>query len=117
MSSMKELRALGAFVSDKPVQKEIKFTLEGEELSATIFIKRIAIDEYEALFVRPDINEPSRMAKTISEAVTLSDGKERITFADAKRLHPSIAAAMLEAFNEVNVTKKPSPPAKGSSAT
>ncbi len=106
MSSLKDLKALGGFVSDKPVKKEIKFKLDGDdELTATIHVKKLAIGDYEALFL-VDNEDRSRTAKVISEAITLGDGTERITFKDAYRLHTSLAGAMISAFNEVNTTKK-----------
>lgn len=117
MSSMKELRALGGFVSDKPVKKEIKFTIDdGDELSAFIHVRKLSVGDVEALFIT-DKEERSRTAKLISEAVTLGDdGKEKISFQDAYRLHTSLAAAMVNAFNEVNSSKKSLRPVTGSSA-
>jgi hypothetical protein len=117
MSTLKELKAMGAFTSDKPVRKEIKFTLNGEDLSAVIHVKHLGIGEYESLFLGDDESR-SRTAKAISHAVTLGeDGKERISFQDAYRLEPVLAGAMLTAFNEVNTPKKSSRPASVSSAT
>lgn len=108
MTTLKELKAQGAVVSDKPIPKEIEYTLDGETYKATVHIKRFGIGEYESLFSN-DADKRSRTALTIAQAVTLgSDGKERITFEDAYRLRPELAAAMLAAFNEVNVPKKPS---------
>ena len=118
MSSLKDLRALGAFVSDKPVRKEIKFKLDGDDdYTAIIHVKKLAIGDYETLFLMGN-EDRSRTAKVISEAITLGDdGKERIKFEDAYKLHPSLARAMIDAFNEVNVAKKSSRPETGSSAT
>lgn len=117
MTSMKDFKGMGGMVSPIPVKKEIKFKLDGdEELSGTIHVKRLAIGDYEALFL-VDGEERSRTAKIISEAVSLGpDGKERISFKDAYQLHPALAGAMIVAFNEVNAAKKSSPPATGSSA-
>jgi hypothetical protein len=117
MSTLKELKAMGAFTSDKPVRKEIKFTFNGEDLSAVIHVKHLGIGEYEALFLGDEDNR-SRTAKAISQAVTLGeDGKEKISFQDAYRLDPAWAGAMLTAFNEVNTPKKSLRPASASSAT
>lgn len=118
MSSLKDLKAMGAFVPEKPLKKEIRFKLDGdEEFVATVHVKKVGIGDYESLFLG-DKEERSRTAKAISEIVTLGDdGKEKIGFEDAYKLHPSLAGAMLNAINEVNATKKSSPRATGSSAS
>ena len=117
MTSIKDLKALGAFVTDAKVQREIKFEIDGQEYDATIHVRRLSAGDYETLFL-VDKEDRSRTAKVISEAITLGDdGKERIKFEDAYKLHPSLAAAMVNAFNEVNTAKKSSRPATGSSAT
>jgi tail assembly chaperone len=107
MSTLKELKTLGGFVPSQPIKKEIKFKLDGEdEFTAIIHVKKMSIGDYEAFFI-VDKEERSRTAKIISEAITLGDeGKERISFEDAYRLHPRLATAMAEAFNEVNLAKK-----------
>lgn len=117
MSSLKELQALGGFVPDKPIRKEIKFTLDcDEEYSATIYVKKLSVGDYESLFVDGN-DERGRTAKIIAESITLGeDGKERISFQQAYKLHPGLAAAMVAAFNEVNLSKKSSRPATDSSA-
>lgn len=118
MTSLKELKAMGAFIPDEPIKKEIKFRLDdGQEVSTTIFVKRLNIGEYESLFLS-DKEDRSRTAKMIAEGIRLGDkGQERLTFQQAFTLHPSIAGAMIGAFNEVNTPKKSLPPEKGSSAT
>lgn len=107
MSTLKDLQGLGAFVSDKPVRKDITFKLDGdEEYSATIHVKKLSVGDYDALFLGGP-EERSRTARMISDAITLGDnGAERIKFEDAYRLHPRLATAMVTAFNEVNGTKK-----------
>lgn len=117
MSSLKDLKALGGFVPSAPIKKEIKFKLDDDtDYDAIIHVKKLAVGDYEALFV-VDKEQRSKTAKLISEAVTLGpEGKERITFEDAYRLHPRLASAMVDAFNEVNAAKKSSRPATGSSA-
>jgi hypothetical protein len=107
MSGLKELRAMGALVSDIPVPKKITFTLDdGVERTYDIHVKRLSVGDHEKLFIA-DKDQQSRTAKLISEAITLgADGKERLPFKEAYSLHPSIASAMLGAFNEVNGAKK-----------
>ena len=108
MSSLKELRAMGALVSEIPVRKSITFTLDdGVERTGEIHVKRLSVGDHEKLFIA-DKDHQSRTAKLLSEAVTLGDdGKEKLPFKESYSLHPSIAAAMLGAFNEVNSAKKP----------
>jgi hypothetical protein len=118
MSSLKDLKAMGAFVPDAPIKKEIKFRLDdGEERTAEIFVKRLNIGEYESLFLT-DTEERGRTAKMIAEGIRLGEkGEERLTFQQAYKLHPSLAGAMVVAFNEVNTPKKTSPQENASSAT
>lgn len=118
MTTLKDIETIGGFVPDKPVKKEIRFTLDGEEeLIATIHVKKMNIGEFETLFLG-DTEERARTAKAISVCVRLGeDGKEVIPFEKAYKLNPSLAGAMFHALNEVNTVKKTSRPAKGSSAT
>lgn len=122
MSSLKELRAIGAVMPDKPVRKPIEFSITNDEGVTTdhawdIHVKKMSIGEYEELFLSGK-DERSRTARVISAAITLgNDGKEVIDFQTAYKLHPNIATAMVAAFNEVNTSKKHSRPATGSSAT
>lgn len=118
MSSLKELQALGGFVPDKPVKKEIKFSLDSDdELTAVIHVKKLSVGEYEAMFMSGEEGR-SKSARVISDTISLGpDGKERLTFEQAYKLHPRLAAAMFDAFKEVNLAKKPSAPATDSSAT
>lgn len=117
MTTLKDLKQIGGQVPTKPIKKEITFTLEGEEYTASIFVKKLGIGEYEALYLVDDKDNRSRTAKTISTAITLGeDGKEAISFQDAYRLQTPLASAMLQAFGEVNGGKKSSPPENDSSA-
>lgn len=118
MSSLSDLKNLGGIVSDRPIRKSITFNLGGDDdLTADIHVKRLSVGDYESLFLSGN-DEKSRTARVIAETITLGpDGKERISFQDAYRLHPNLASAMIEAFNEVNGSKKPSRPATSSSAS
>jgi hypothetical protein len=107
MSSLKELRELGAFVPDELVQKEITFKLgggdEAAEHTVTVFIRRLSIGSQEEIFLGGGDAERSRSAKMIAETVRLGEGGvEKITFVDAYRLEPAIALAMIQAVSEVN---------------
>lgn len=107
MSSLKELRAIGGFISAVPVKKEIKFNTDGDdEYTATIHVRRLSAGDYETIFVAESEGR-SRTASIISQCVTLGPaGKEKVSFEDAYRMHPNLAGAMVNAFNEVNSPKK-----------
>lgn len=108
MSTLQQLRTLGAFVPDKPIKQTITFKLDGEDtLTADIFVKKLSVGDYEKLFLAaPD--DKSRTAKIIADAITLGDdGKEKISFVDAYKLHPGIAVEMVNAFNAINGASKP----------
>lgn len=114
MTSIKDLEKLGGFVPDAPVKKEVPFYLAGPDVTVSIFVKRLGIGAYEALFLN-DKDERSRTARAISEAVTLGEkGEQRLTFDQAYKLDPQLAREILTAFNEVNSPKKPSAPATDS---
>jgi hypothetical protein len=107
MTTIRELRASGAFRSGKPVEKEIRFKLDDDtEHVATIYVKRLSIGETERAFIEAAGADLSRAAKIISEVVSLGkDGAERIPIGDADKLHPSLAKAMLDAVTQVNGKK------------
>ncbi len=114
MTTLKQLEAMGAFVSDAPVKKEVPFHLAGPDVTVTIFVKRLGIGHYESLFLS-EKDERSRTARAISEAVTFGDnGKEKLSFEQAFKLDPQFAREILTAFNEVNSPKKSSAPATDS---
>lgn len=101
--TLNDLNSAGAFVATAPVKRTITFTLDdGEERSGDIHVKRLSIGDHEKLFLgAPD--KESRTALLISEVITLGeDGTEKISFQQAYQLHPSIAGAMIQQFNEVN---------------
>lgn len=107
MLTLENLKNSGGFIASAPVKKEITFKLDGDdEHTGFIYVKRLSIGDYEKLFmIAPD--EQSKTAHLISETITLGDdGSEKISFTDAYQLHPSLAAAMLAAFNEVNKAER-----------
>lgn len=102
--SLKELEALGAFIKDEPIRREIKFKLDdGTEHSAVIHVKKLSVGTYEKLFLGILEDKNGRSARVISEGITLGEtGKEKIPIEKAYTLHRGIATAMLDAFTEVN---------------
>ncbi len=117
MTTLKERQKLGGGVPSAPIKKDISFKLDGDEdITATIHVKKLSSGDYENLFLG-DKEKRSQTAKMISEAITLGeDGKERITFEQAYQLHPNLAGAMVNAFNEVNLAKKTSRATNASAA-
>ena len=104
MTTLEDLKALGGVVPDAPVAKEIAFKIDGQEYTATIYVRKLSIGDHEKLFAN---DEGDYAARLISHAVRLGDGgKESISFQDAYQLHPSLAEAMMNAIKEVNGGKK-----------
>lgn len=108
MKSLKDFREAGGFRSGKPIEREIRFKLDdGAEHVATIHVKRLSVGETERAFLDAVGSDLSRAAKIISECVTLGEkGQEKIPPAEADKLHPQLAKAMIDAITEVN-GKKP----------
>lgn len=106
MSSLSDLKAAGAVVDGGLIEREIRFTLDEVEHTATIHIKRLAIGDYEQL--NTEIKESrSKIAHMIATAVRLGEnGDEVITFEDAYRFRVELADAIAEAFEAVNGKKK-----------
>lgn len=115
---LKQLEAMGAFISDAPVEKEIKFTLDdGVERTATILVRRMPLGAFERVYGPRDVKDAKhgRSARVISEAVLF--GNERISAEKADLLHHSLANAIMSAVQEVNGGKKALPTPTGSSTT
>ena len=105
MSSLNDLRQIGAFVPDELVKKEIKFKLEddADELVVDVHVRRLSVGTYEAIFIAAEPDKISRTAKLLSESIRLGEnGEEILSYVDAYKLHPRIARAMTAAVNEVN---------------
>lgn len=107
MTSLKELQALGGFVSDKPIPKEITFKKpDNEEVKAKIHVVKLGIGDYEKA-VESKEGDRSHMAHIISSFIRLGEGgAEKISYEQAYRLNPNLGGAMINAFNEVNAAKK-----------
>lgn len=107
MKSLKDLKAVGGIIPEAPIAKQITFKLDDDqEYTATIYVKRLSIGDHEKLFAAK-LDDGAASAHLISYAVMLGeDGKERIPFKDADRLHPNLAKAMIDAVKEVNEPKK-----------
>jgi len=106
MSTIKELKEMGAFVPDEKVKADIRFKVDGQEYTAYVYVKRLSAGDYESLFTAQQQGR-SQTAEIISKCIFFGEGgKESISFEDAYRLHPDPAGAMVNAFNEVNAVKK-----------
>jgi hypothetical protein len=105
MLTINELREKGGLVSDVPVVQTITFRIGDEEMTAEIFVRRISIGDQERIFRADKMNgsDTGRVARMIAGCIRLGEqGEETLTYEDADRLHPAIAAAMVEAIKVVN---------------
>lgn len=105
MSSLKDLKAMGASVPDELVKVQIKFKLDkdGDEYEADIHIRRMSIGNYEAIYLNVEPDQQSQTARLLSEAVRLGEhGEERISYAEAYQFHPRLAAAMMKEVSRLN---------------
>lgn len=50
MTTLQDLKKLGAFVADKPIRKEVHFEIDGNEFDAVIHVRQLGIGGYEAIF-------------------------------------------------------------------
>lgn len=116
MTSLKDLQTIGGFVPEEPVQKHIKWSANGEDYTADIWVRRLGIVEWEKSFLGVDLSG-NRTGHGLAAVIRLGDGSEQMTVAQASSLHPSLATAMMGAIMEVNSPKKTSPPEKNSSAS
>lgn len=106
MTTLKDLQKL-TDATRAPIEKEITYKDGGEDVTASVLVKRISVKDYEALYLNG--NEDNRLARTIHAGVMVKDDKGRpvpIPLELAELLPPAMAGAMISAFNEVNVTKK-----------
>lgn len=112
--NLKTLRERGGFVPSAPVTREVAWTHPAEDGTEvtdtfTVFIRKVScgvIDRIQAAARAavagggPGI---SQRALVISEAVLLGeDGTERLSYADAEALEPSLAEVLTAAINAVN---------------
>jgi hypothetical protein len=106
MTTLKDLQKL-TDATRAPIEKEITYKDGGEDVTASVLVKRISVKDYEALYLNG--NEDNRLARTIHAGVMVKDDRGRpvpIPLELAELLPPAMAGAMINAFNEVNVTKK-----------
>lgn len=114
------LEAMGGFVSDKPVLKNVKWiNEEGEELSADVFVVHMPIGEVRAM---GDGSNRDIVLDSIARAIRFSDehGEPtvKLSYDRAAQLKPSLAYALLTAITEVNnPAEKKSTPTPNSSVS
>lgn len=101
--TLSELNSSGGFISATPIKRSITFKLDdGIERTGDIHVKRLSIGDHEKLFMSVT-DKQSRTALLISEVITLGeDGKEKISFEKAYKLHPALAAEMIKEYQAVN---------------
>lgn len=112
--SRTDLEALGAFVTEQPIRREVQWVREdGETVSFNCWVRQIPFGEAEKLLQIDDQDqERSAYAVLISRTICLDEtGKVRMDYKDAYRLKPSFAQALMDAINQVyNLAKKSRPP-------
>ena len=99
-----DLKAADGFVPTAPVACEVEWKHGDETLAFTIHVKRHSFGTIEQLLSDKD-DEKSRSAAYIAESILLGEnGKEKLSYADAYALEPSLAAVFIKAINDVNGT-------------
>lgn len=106
MTSVADLKALGAFVDSAPVEREIKFTIAGVESTAKIWVRRQTLGQQERMFRQSNAeskSDPKFTAIMVSQLVLLGENaSEQLDLEQAYSLHPAIGNAMIDAINEVS---------------
>lgn len=93
-----DLQAAGWIVPDELVKREVVW----DNGTAEVSIKRMGYGEVEKAILDRTPDQSSNSAWLIAACVYLDDGKERLTYDQAYRLHPSLFKALSEAVTEVN---------------
>jgi hypothetical protein len=105
MTTLAELKSMGAFVASEPVKREIEFKIGKERYTATVHVKKLSVAEQERMFERlaGKHGEVRRTAALISTLVSFGEnGEETITPEEANSLHVQLGNALIEAINEIN---------------
>lgn len=93
--NLAEIRNAGGFVPDEPVKVPVEWG--GHKFD--VFVKRLSFGQVENLFTSDDRSKSARM---IAASVLLGEDREPISYEDAFRLDPTLAAKLIEAINTVN---------------
>ena len=105
--NLADLEALGAFVSARPVRRQVTWkqseALDGahKEVTVDAWILPLSFGLIDTLSV-PGVDAQSQKAVLISRAVVDENGKSVLTYEQAYRLKPSLAIALYAAIAEVN---------------
>lgn len=103
MGTVSDWQAAGWLVSDTPVKRSVTFAVNGEDLTADVWVRQLSIGEHERIFTGTGQEGKSRAAIMISECIRLGDeGTERLSQEHAYQLHPAIANALVAVIVEVN---------------
>lgn len=119
---LETLRQKGGIVTGVPRPVVVKWKHEdaetGEETTDefTVHIVPRSFGAMERLYMLGE--EKSRGATLISTCVRLGkDGEQAISYADAERLDPGLAAELIAAINRANAPKKSKPPTKSGTSS
>lgn len=104
---LKQLKAAGGLVSDRPTPvKKTWETPGGESLEIDFFVLRQSFGQAERLYLSTteERKDRSRTSELISEVIRLGkDGSEKMSYEDAYKLEPSLARVFLDAITETQV--------------
>lgn len=105
---LKELKQMGGIVSPEPVAKEVTWKRKGDDgktetLKFKIHVVRYTFADAEKMSELANVEGQSRAAHFISTMLRLGENaEERISYEDAKLLHPGLASVFVEAITQVN---------------
>lgn len=106
MTTLAELTQAGGFVDAAPVKKSISFDIAGETYTADVYIKRISVAYFDTLR-EAQLAGKSQTQEILKHMVAFGNkGEEQLSEEQCSQLHPSLATALIEAFNEVNSNTK-----------
>jgi len=105
--NLSDLQTMGGFVDAEPVQKEVRWQLNGQDHKASVFVVRQPFGAVESALQRAE-KDRSQGASLISMCIRLgANADEQLSYEQAYNLHPAVAWAFLAAINEVNAPPKP----------
>lgn len=102
---IEKLKAMGGILPSAMVPKEINWvTADGEEVSFTVFVRRLSYGESVAVFKDVSRDEEiNQAAWKIAACVRLGEnGEQKLTYDEAMALDLTLGVAMCKACNEVN---------------
>lgn len=94
--NLAQIKDLGGFVSDKPVEKAIKWA--GQEFKVHVIPQSFGAMEDMVTAAK----DKAKAATFISTAIRLDGGKQEISYDDAYAMAPPLAQELIRVINEVH---------------